>query len=324
MKFSVVVPLYNKARFVHAAVESALHQTLPPLEVIVVDDGSTDGSVQALRSLAGDPRVRLVAQSNRGVSAARNLGLALAQGDWVALLDADDQWHPQLLERLAQAHRQFPQAGLLATGFRRVTGDAALEPGPLAPWSVPATDTRVELITDLRRRWMRGAPLCASSVALRLASLRALGLGFREGESYGEDLDLWFQLADRMPVAAVQGAYASVRHAVPGALSRGARRILPAFIRRMQAQADDLAIAPAQRQAARWFVTQSMCTLAREAVADGARSEALHWLRQAPRGWRVRRWWVTLFLALCVPGPWADRWQQWRVRSHQRYSQEGA
>jgi hypothetical protein len=324
MKFSVVVPLYNKARFVGAAVASALAQTLPPLEVIVIDDGSTDGSLQALAALPTDPRLRVVTQSNRGVSAARNLGIALAQGDWVALLDADDQWHPQFLQALAGAHRRYPQADLLATGFRPIEGAQAQAPCPLAHWSVTRGADDAQLVTDLRRRWMQGAPLCTSSVAIRAQRLRELGICFREGESYGEDLDLWFRLAEAAPVATVPGAYVALRYALEGALSCGARRIKPAFIERMQAQARNFTLPASQRLAAGWFVTQSLCTLAREALADGARGEALQWLRQAPSGWRVRRWWVTVLMALCLPGSWADRWQQWRIRSTRQYNQEGA
>ncbi len=310
MRFSVVIPLFNKARFVRGAVASALDQDLSPVEVIVVDDGSTDGGLALLTPWETDPRLRLVRQANRGVSAARNLGIGLAQGDWVAFLDADDQWHPAFLATLAQAHRRCPQADLLATGFR-LTQDRQV---PLAPWTVPARRGQIEVIDDLRRRWLRHAPLCTSSVAVRAARLRSMSPCFYEGESYGEDLDMWFRLADQAPVAAVEGAYTAVRGGVTGALSFAARRRMPPFLERMREQALAGKLPPQHCASALWFVAQTQTTLAREALAEGRRREALGWLAQASRGWRLRRWWVTLALALLMPSPVADRWQRWRLR----------
>lgn len=316
MNFSVVIPLYNKAPFVECAVASALAQTLPPLEVIVVDDGSTDGSAQALASL-GDARVRLVRQSNAGVSAARNLGIELARGDWVAFLDADDAYHPNFLAALARAHATCPEADLLGTRFRTIEDGHGL---PIEPWPVPPGFWEVEVVDDLRRRWMRSAALCASSAAARSSRLRALSPCFADGESCGEDLDLWFRLADHSPVALVNAPLATVRGAVPGSLSASAGRSLPPFLARMRAQALDGTLPARHRQSALWFVAQQQVTLARLALAAGQRGEALHWLVLARQGVTGRRWWLTLAMALVMPGGAAGRWQRWRLRSAEAFS----
>lgn len=318
MRFTVVIPLYNKARFIAATVASALGQTLPPQEVIVVDDGSSDGSLKALSGLR-DPRLRLVRQANAGVSVARNRGIDLARGDWVALLDADDAYHPQFLAALARAHALCPEADMLGTRFRTVqepTGRA------FEPWPVPPGFCEVELIEDLRLRWMKNAPLCSSSVAVRTSRLLSMHPRFVEGESWGEDLDMWFRLADQTPVALVNGPYATVRVDVPGSLTSSYRRRFAPFLSRMQAQALDGTLPAHHRASALWFVAQQQVTLAREALAAGERAQALSWLMRARHGVLSRRWQLTLAMALFMPVGLADRWQRWRLRSAEAFSQE--
>jgi glycosyltransferase involved in cell wall biosynthesis len=95
---SCVIPVFNGENFLAEAIESVLAQTHSSLEVIVVDDGSTDGSADVARDFA-DRGVRLLSQNNAGCASARNLGIAAASGDYVALLDADDLWLPDKLER---------------------------------------------------------------------------------------------------------------------------------------------------------------------------------------------------------------------------------
>jgi glycosyltransferase involved in cell wall biosynthesis len=102
---TVVIPAYNRERYVASAVESVLNQTYQNLEIIVVDDGSTDGTVKALEPYAG--RIILFCQPNAGVSAARNVGIRAARGHWIAFLDSDDWWKPQKLERQVRAIEKY-------------------------------------------------------------------------------------------------------------------------------------------------------------------------------------------------------------------------
>ena len=106
---SVIIPVYNVAGFVRPAVESALAQTFQDIEVIVVDDGSTDGSMEMLHDF-DDPRLRVLRREHGGSAAARNAGLQLACGEFVAFLDGDDLWAPQNLERQAAFLQSHPEA----------------------------------------------------------------------------------------------------------------------------------------------------------------------------------------------------------------------
>ena len=125
--FSVIIPLYDKEAEVAATLRSALEQSLRPLEVIVVDDGSTDRSAEIVAAFRS-PLVRLIRQPNAGVSAARNRAIAEARGEYVALLDADDRWRPGFLAEIASMIERWPDCGLYATAFD-IVSDEGLVPG---------------------------------------------------------------------------------------------------------------------------------------------------------------------------------------------------
>ena len=120
MKFSVIIPLYNKAPYVRKALESVCAQTYRDYELIVINDGSTDNSTivadEYLKAIDGID-YKIINQTNAGVSAARNNGVAQAHADYLAFLDADDWWEPTYLERMAQLIEDYPDAGLYACNY---------------------------------------------------------------------------------------------------------------------------------------------------------------------------------------------------------------
>ncbi len=114
MKYSVVIPLYNKEHYIAGTLRSVLTQTFPDYEVIVVDDGSTDHSLQACKEVRSD-KIRVVQQANQGVSAARNKGIELAAGEYICFLDADDTWHPDYLQNIETIVQKYPQSDIFVT-----------------------------------------------------------------------------------------------------------------------------------------------------------------------------------------------------------------
>lgn len=117
---SVVIPAYNAGRYLAETLDSVLAQTLPAHEILVIDDGSTDDTPVVAAKFVG--RVTHVRQENRGVSAARNNGIARASGNWIAFLDADDIWEPRFLERASAVCQDTPRPELVLTDFRTFGG----------------------------------------------------------------------------------------------------------------------------------------------------------------------------------------------------------
>ena len=114
IKFSIIIPLYNKERSIRTALESVLGQHYTNFEVIVVNDGSTDNSLKNAESIV-DPRIRLLNKPNGGVSSARNRGIKESTGDWIAFFDADDVLYPNALEEYKFLIEQFPEAKVVST-----------------------------------------------------------------------------------------------------------------------------------------------------------------------------------------------------------------
>lgn len=194
IRFSVVVPLYNKAKFIVATILSAANQEPPPSEIIVIDDGSTDDGPEHVIALA-NPLVRLFKQRNAGVSAARNRGISEACGDWVCFLDADDLYLPGFLHALSAIVEKCPDARVIATGYQRRSLDATTS--LIQHTSYPQGG----YIHDFFRTWSDRPTFSASSIAVFRPTLLTMKPCFPVGERLGEDQDLWFRLAESHPIA---------------------------------------------------------------------------------------------------------------------------
>ncbi|MGN6868370.1 MAG: glycosyltransferase family 2 protein [Solirubrobacteraceae bacterium] len=193
-RFSIVMAAFNAAATVHSAIGSVLAQTIPDLELIVVNDGSTDGTAEALARVT-DPRVRILSQPNRGPAAARNAGIGQARGDYVAFLDSDDLLMPTYLERSEQTLRGTPGAGFAYTDayvFDDITGNVRRRSAMARnrPPEPPPTDRAAFLLELLRRNFIYVAATVPREVLERVG-------GFDESLKGPEDYELWLRILVR-------------------------------------------------------------------------------------------------------------------------------
>jgi glycosyltransferase involved in cell wall biosynthesis len=193
---TAVIPAYNACLFVEGAVRSVLEQTYARVECIVVDDGSTDGTYEAVAKFG--ERVRTIRKRNGGVSSARNAGARAGSGDYVAFLDADDLWRPEKIDQQIRLAVQRTEVGLFYTGVSLV--DEALRP----LGEVRAAPPGIALRNMLLFR-QPSIPAIASTALIPAAVLRALS-GFDERLSTSADYDLACRIALRFPVERIDEA----------------------------------------------------------------------------------------------------------------------
>lgn len=271
-RVSVVIPAYNAERFIGDALDSVMAQTFRDVEVIVVDDGSTDGTGEIVRSY-GEP-VRLVDQANAGPSAARNRGVREAKSELVAFLDADDRWLP---EKLAlQVPLLDGNAGTDLVHCRVQLIDASGQPMPTP--RLPAPSGRI--FHDLLERNVLGT----SAVVVRKARVEQVG-GFPEDMKWAEDWLLWLRLAQHCQVGCVEEVL--VQHREHGAslategesFYRGVLEVLA----RIERETDDArAIAIARRTRRR-----VQCARGLRLLREGCGAAARRPLLGALAGWPI-------------------------------------
>lgn len=266
---SVVIPAFDAAWCIRRAVDSVLAQTFTGFELIVVDDGSTDGTAEILRGY-GDA-LRVVSQANGGMSRARNAGIRLARGRYVAFLDADDRWLPAKLERQVALLDARPELAFCAA-------TATLEdPGGkvLGAWACQGDGTASVAEVFAAHALVAGG---ASSVLARRDLVQTLG-GFDETLFGAEDTDLWIRLAARGGFACIAEALVVVLKR-PGSVSRNRRRMRAGALAMTRKNRHLL---PADKRGGYWraLYAGTLCDYAKWACRDGERGAALADLARA-------------------------------------------
>jgi len=194
MNVSVVIPLFNKADFVVRAIESVLAQKKSVEEIIVIDDGSTDGGADLVKCHFGDAVV-LYKQTNKGVSSARNKGIELACSEYIAFLDADDYWHESFITHIDLLNKSFPNAGLLCTGYEFAKN------GKLFKAKNSQVPKEIGLINNYFSACCNeDLPVTASSVCIQRSLLKEVKC-FPVDIKIGEDQAVWGTLACMTQIA---------------------------------------------------------------------------------------------------------------------------
>lgn len=186
-KVSVILPIYNGARFVREAIDSVLAQSYRAYEVVIVNDGSLDESEAVIRPYyLNRPNFKYVAQSNQGVAAARNAGIALAEGELLTLLDQDDLWLPEKLAMQVRYMDEHPEVGLLHTlvGFVDAQSRAM---DRVAGWVSECSGWCTEKL-------LQGNPIAPLTAMFRRSCVAAVG-GFDSACESADDWDLWLRIS---------------------------------------------------------------------------------------------------------------------------------
>lgn len=195
IRFSVVIPLYNKEKYIEQTLRSVLEQSYPFFEVVVVDDGSSDRSVSIIESIK-DPRIRLISQENGGVATARNAGIEVSVEEYVAFIDADDYWAMTYLEEMVRLISAYPDAGMYACRYAEVTKERQ-ESIPIA-LDESFKSGYIPYFKLFALTYV--SPICSSAVVIPRKSFIEIGI-FRTELKMGEDIDLWLRLAQKRRVA---------------------------------------------------------------------------------------------------------------------------
>lgn len=227
---SVIIPVYNQERYLPAAIDSVLAQTFRDYELIVVDDGSTDGTPAIIRSYGA--RLRSVRKPNGGCASALNRGIQEARGEWIAWLSSDDLWEPDKLRRQVEVIGERPEVGLVFTDDLRIDSEGDVV-GELRT-SCPRTRLGRQL------RMVRGCYINGCTTLIRREVFEVVGL-FDEEDRFALDYDLWFRIVREVEITHIPEPL--VRYRIhPGqtssnrtAMRTAGRRVLIRGLRRMGA-----------------------------------------------------------------------------------------
>ena len=306
-KISVIIPLFNKVKYIDRALKSVLDQSEPVFEVIVVNDGSTDGGEDVVKNFK-DRRIKLINQSNQGSSVARNQGIKTASSELIAFLDADDLWKPGFLKKIRELREKFPKAGAYATSYEIVTPTGRRLPAETTRLPDGGSEGLIKNYFDLAL----GFPVWSSAVVIPKRVLDEVG-GFPEGEHLGEDLDLWLRIALRYPIAWSSACLAVYHQDAENRVCTTKRWTgEPAISVTAQRAIQSGMVPPDLINDLREYVAYFQLDAARDCLVQGEKDIAFHLLNCSRETRKFSKWWWRLRIVAALPGN-AAYWL-WKIK----------
>ncbi len=297
----MVISLYNKENHIQRAIRSVLAQTYTDFELIVVDDGSTDSSLVNASNIP-DERLRIISQYNMGVSAARNRGVAESKHEWIAFLDADDEWKPDFLAMTMDLQRDFPACKLLASAYifcREWGQDNSLQRQLNYPpeWRGILNNYYQDL---------QNSPFCSSSIVLEKELLVRIG-GFATNLHKGEDTNTWIRMYQETEFAFTNRVGAiyhleAENRAIPQPTLLGDDPRKPySHALLLQQLLREKKIPTSKIQAAIEYMALNDLPVSRQLLEQGYSREARQRLWSYRRTKIYRKKWIRLFVSSCLP-----------------------
>ncbi len=241
MLVSVIIPTYNRRELLKRAIQSVLNQTFSKYSLTIIDDGSTDQTDKILKEFKGN-KIHYFRQEHKGVSAARNLGIKEARGEFIAFLDSDDAWHPKKLEVQLEFFRKHPEAMIAQTEEEWIRDGRPLKP----------QKKHKQHSGNIYRECL---PLCIvspSAVMMRREIFETVG-PFDERLPACEDYDMWLRIAARYPIYLIEGKLTIKYGGHPDQLSRTVGQLDKYRIQSLLKILDSKTLTPEQRK---WTVEE--------------------------------------------------------------------
>ncbi len=194
---SVIIPFYNREHLIARAVDSVLAQTFKDFELIVIDDGSADNGPEVVRQY-DDQRIKIVSQQNAGPSSARNKGISIAKGQWIAFLDSDDKWLEDKLQKQMELLQETPSLVWVGCNYTIDHSITKERRTFINPEKIEKYLTNSRFFKSCFDAINIGAGLTPGTMIVKRSVLQEVG-SFRDGLNYGEEFDLWWRIAFRYP-----------------------------------------------------------------------------------------------------------------------------